>query len=89
MLLKIIEAKYIQDYQIALVFNNGVKGLIDLANEFRGPVFQALKDPAYFKTFQLNRWTIEWDNGADLAPEFLYNLMLEQAKKSVEINTTI
>lgn len=39
-----------------------------------GEVFEPLKDPAFFRRVRLNpeTGTVEWPNGADLAPEFLY-----------------
>lgn len=82
MLIKVVDAKYIKDYKIDLTFNDGIRGTVDLKDCFRGPVFEPLKDPEYFKNFSLNRWTIEWENGADLAPEFLYDLVLKQDKKA-------
>ncbi len=82
MLIKVIEANHVRDYKIELTFNDGLKGIADLKNCFRGPVFQPLKDVDYFKTFSLNRWTIEWDCGADLAPERLYEMVVEQNKEA-------
>ena len=37
-------------------------------------VFEPLRDEAYFKGFQVHPelHTITWPNGADFAPEFLY-----------------
>ena len=53
---------------------DGVEGDVDLENELDGEVFDPLKDPAYFKSFEVNPelHTITWQNGADFAPEFLY-----------------
>ena len=31
-----------------------------------------LKDPDKFIQFGLNHWTLEWYNGIDFAPDFLY-----------------
>lgn len=78
MLLKVINAKYIGGYKIELVFNNDFNGIVDLENSINGQVFKPLKDKDYFKTFSQNRWTIEWDCEADFAPEYLYDLALEQ-----------
>ena len=42
--------------------------------ELNGKIFQPLKDNNYFKTFSIKFNTIEWDNGADFAPEYLYQI---------------
>ena len=68
----ITKATYIQDYQLELEFNDGSSGIVDLINELNKPIFQPLKNINYFKSFKLNSWTLSWDNGADFAPEFLY-----------------
>ena len=73
-LIKVDKASYIKDYQIELVFSDGLKGKVDLKDEIWGEVFEPLKDVNYFKNFSLDRWTIGWDCGADFAPEFLYEL---------------
>ena len=51
-----------------------VEGDIDLEKELWGEVFEPLKDLTVFKTFQINAElnTIVWPNGADFAPEYLY-----------------
>lgn len=82
MLIKVIRAKYIKDHVIEFVFNDGLKSEVDLKNEIEGEIFMPLKDLQYFKTFSLNRWTIEWENGADFAPEFLYQLSIEKDKRA-------
>lgn len=71
----IIEAIYQQDFQIKLKFNDGTEGIVNLENKLKGPIFEPLKSKDYFKKFKLNSWTLEWPNGADLAPEFLYELI--------------
>ncbi len=74
MLIKVTDAKYIEDYKIEFSFNDGVKGIVDLKDSINGLVFKPLKDIDYFKTFTKNRWTIEWDCEADFAPEYLHDL---------------
>jgi len=76
-ILHIKQAKYLHDYVIWLRFNDGAEGEVDLADELEGEVFGPLKDISKFKSFKIDPVleTIVWENGADLAPEFLYENM--------------
>jgi hypothetical protein len=77
MILHVKEAKYLHDFVIWLRFNDGAEGEIDLKNELDGSVFQSLKMVEEFKKFKVDPdfETIVWENGADMAPEFLYDNM--------------
>jgi len=74
MILHIKEAKYLRDYIIWLRFNDGAEGEVDLRAELEGEVFEPLKDIFSFRDFKVDPdlQTIVWKNGADMAPEFLY-----------------
>jgi hypothetical protein len=74
MIYHVIEAKYVSDYIVWIRFKDGTKGEIDFRNELDGPVFEPLKDLEFFKRFKVHPelHTLVWDNGADFAPEFLY-----------------
>ncbi len=78
MILHVVDAKYERDYVIRLKFNDGAEGFVDLSGELYGEMFEALKDKEKFKTFRLDPElnTIVWENGADLAPEFLHGRLL-------------
>ncbi len=75
MILHVVEVKYVRDYVIWVRFNDGAAGEVDLSEELDGEVFGPLKDQALFKTVKIDPLlqTVVWDNGADLAPEFLYD----------------
>ena len=75
MILHVVEATYEHDYIVRLKFNDGAEGFVDLADELYGEMFAPLKDRAKFATLRLDPelGTIVWDNGADLAPEFLHD----------------
>jgi len=77
MILHIKEARYLHDYVIWLRFNDCAVGEVDLKDELYGEVFEPLKDLDKFKDFKVDPdlETIVWENGADLAPEFLYDKM--------------
>ena len=72
MFLEVVKAEYLSGYCIKLWFNNQVVKVVDLANSLNGEVFQPLKDQNFFKRFTIKFNTIEWENGADIAPEYLY-----------------
>ena len=77
MFLHVKEANYLHDYVIWLRFNDGAEGEIDLKNELEREVFEPLKDKQMIQRFRVDPEleTIVWENGADLAPEFLYENM--------------
>jgi len=77
MIPKVKEAKYVQGFSIHLRFSDGVEGTVDLVEELQGEVFEPLNDPDYFRQFSVHPelHTIVWPNGADFAPEFLYEKM--------------
>ncbi len=77
MFLHVKEAKYLHDYVIWLRFNDGAEGEVDLQNELEGEMFAPLADKRAFRRFRVDPEleTIIWDNGADLAPEYLYENM--------------
>lgn len=74
MIPRVIEAKHAGDYRIWLKFHDGLHGEIDLTDVLRGEVFESLKTVSEFRKFSIDPlWaTLVWENGADLAPESLY-----------------
>ncbi|RLA43272.1 MAG: DUF2442 domain-containing protein [Gammaproteobacteria bacterium] len=74
MLPKLREARHQGDYRIWVKFDDGVEGEVNLEAELWGEIFQPLKEMARFAELVLDKelGTIVWPNGADFAPEFLY-----------------
>jgi hypothetical protein len=69
----IVDARYVRYYVIWVKFEDGTQRGVDLSTELWGPVFEPLKDVAFFRNFTVAEYgTVTWPNGADLAPEFLY-----------------
>jgi hypothetical protein len=84
MILHTIEVTYLADYRLFLRFNNGESGEVDLMAELEGEVFEPLQAPHLFSTAYQHpvMKTVAWRNGADLAPEFLLELMHRQTMKA-------
>lgn len=74
MLPKLIKAEYRGDYRVWVKFSDGVEGEVDLTAELWGEIFEPLKEKALFGklAFDEELGTVVWPNGADFAPEFLY-----------------
>jgi len=73
----VIEARHVKDYILWLRFSDGLEGEVDLESELEGEVFEPLREPEVFRSFSVHPEfrTVVWENGADLAPEFLYSLV--------------
>jgi len=86
-MISIVEAKHIEDFRIQLLFEisdytantkERVQKIADLKGYLMAKkdtgVFAPLKNIDFFKNFKLNANTIEWENGADIAPERIYEI---------------
>ena len=80
MFLHVTSVTYVSGYTLRLAFNNGSVRLVDLSGELYGTMFAPLKDVEMFRQVRLNtvETSIEWPNGADFAPEFLYERGVEE-----------
>ena len=70
---RIVNAKALKNYRIEVEFSDGLKGVVDLSERLFGPMFTPLKDPEFFRHLTVDEFgVICWPNGADLAPDALY-----------------
>jgi hypothetical protein len=72
----VVRAKYDSAYRMQLTFNDGTKAVVDFQEWLSGPIFEPLKQVTYFRKFFLDGGTVVWPNGADIAPETLYEAAL-------------
>lgn len=73
-LLDITSVEVTGEYRLRLAFADGTLGDVDFRRrEWRG-VFEPLRDPKFFAQVEVDpeSGTIAWPNGADMAPEPLY-----------------
>lgn len=71
-IITIDDVEYVKDYILRLHFSDGAIKIVDVFPLLNGAVFEPLKDKRNFIQFGLTGGTIEWYNGADFAPEYLY-----------------
>lgn len=71
-LIRVVNVDYIKDYTMDLKFSNGEKKRVDFFPLLKSGKKQELLNKNNFIQFGLNHWTLEWYNGVDFAPDFLY-----------------
>ena len=64
--------EYVKGYTMRLEFSNGKVKLVNFLPLLKGKHFEPLKDLRNFVQFGLTHWALEWYNGADFAPDYLY-----------------
>jgi Protein of unknown function (DUF2442) len=69
---QVIGARYISGFIVSARFDDGTEKYIDISQWFKGPVFEPLRDPKFFKKFFVEAGTLAGPNGVDIAPEALY-----------------
>jgi hypothetical protein len=76
----VTSVRYISGYIVELTFSDGAKGQVDLSGELYGRLFEPLKDVNEFRKVRVepDLSTIVWPNGADIAPDYIYDLMIAQ-----------
>jgi hypothetical protein len=74
MMIRILEARYIGEYQLELLFSNGQRGIFDACSmlEREGSLLVALREPDFFGQVFLDAGTLCWPNGLELSPARVY-----------------
>ena len=74
MIPRLVDARHVSNYTLRIRFDDGTEGEVNLSGELEGEVFSPLRDVAFFLKFEIHPefHTLAWPNGADFAPEFLY-----------------
>ncbi len=68
--------QYLSGFKLRLQFEDGRWRIADLEPYLEGEVFEPLREVSRFGTVCLNTDidTVVWDNGADMSPDFLYEI---------------
>ena len=71
-----VNAAYIGRFRILIEFENGELRTVDFSSykEKRLGDFSDLKNEEYFKTFFIKNGDLQWPNGWDVAPDYLYDI---------------
>ena len=68
--------------QLEVTFVDGTTGKVDMRNFLSSPtvdgtVFESLRDPALFAEARVVMGAVQWPNGADVAPDAMYDAIQE------------
>ena len=72
--LHVSSVRHLGGYRLSIQFTDGSERVADLAGELTGEVFEPLREETLFAQAFVDEETrtVAWPNGADLAPEFLF-----------------
>ena len=70
---KAVDVKILNDYELEITFDNNETRKFDVKPYFKFKQFEQLKDIKMFRTVKVAGLSIEWENGADICPDELYN----------------
>lgn len=70
---KAIDVKILENYTLEILFENGEKKIFDVKPYFKFKIFKKLEDINEFKKVKISGLSLEWENGADICPDELYN----------------
>ncbi len=84
----VTQVDYEFGYRLRIRFEDGSLRRVDLTDHLNGEIFEPLRDVKRFMTARLlaDIDTVVWDNGADMSPDFLYEIgELIDDKPSVKV----
>ena len=75
---RIVSVRADDDFRLHVVFADGTAGDVQLREFIHGPavvgtLFEPLREPSYFRQVRLDLAAVTWPNGADLAPDAMYD----------------
>lgn len=79
---RVTSVTVLPDAQLEVTFIDGTTGKVDMRDFLTSPnvdgtVFELLRDPALFAEARVVMGAVQWPNGADLAPDAMYDAIQE------------
>ena len=85
MIIHVTEVRVVGPHSLDLTFDNGIRRRVNLRRELYSVIFEPLRDPSYFAQAYLDpdSRTVAWPNGADFAPDYLFQLESEDVPEEL------
>ena len=86
-IIRIVVMKVCGPHRLDLTFNDGVRKRVNVKPLLKGPIFLPLLEPTFFARAELDSesGTVVWPNGADFAPEALYEIAVRPVARSATV----
>jgi len=68
------------NYQIYVEFDNDECGILNMEPYLDFGIFSKIKDQSLFAKVRVSFDTIEWENGIDLDPQFVYDKCIKEKR---------
>ncbi len=82
----VTDAKPLPNFHLEVTFADGFRGEIDLRPRLFGTMFEPLRDQAFFERVFVDEFgAVCWPNGADLAPDALYQELRRVPKAATRV----
>lgn len=80
-MIKVLKARYVGDFRIALQFSDGKEGVFDGKQLLRrtGPLLEPLHEESYFQRMFVDAGALCWPNGLELSPAYMHENSVELA----------
>jgi len=82
---RIASAEALPGLRLRVRFVDGTNGEVELesflaSEKVRGTIFEPLREPEFFSRLSVVDGTVQWPNGADLAPDAMYDAIRESGR---------
>ena len=86
---RVVSVIPVPDLRLQVTFVDGTAGEVDLRNflsspQTSGTVFEPLRNPSVFAQVSTVLGAVQWANGADLAPDAMYDAIKAHGRWAVE-----
>jgi hypothetical protein len=82
---RIVSVTALSERRLKVAFVDGTEGEVDLTRfladpKVEGTVFEALREAAFFTRVDVQMGAVQWPNGADLAPDAMYDAIRQDGR---------